>query len=63
MVRVPHIPKPRNAMAKRQLQLRQSLWPDVTDDWLWSRHQPVANSGTGHTCACRATAKQLAGRH
>lgn len=38
MVRVPHIPKPRNAMAKRQLELRQSLWPEVTDDWLWSRH-------------------------
>ncbi len=38
MVRVPHIPKPRNAMAKRQLELRQSLWPEVPDEWLWSRH-------------------------
>jgi hypothetical protein len=38
MVRIPHIPKPRNAMAKRQLELRKSLWPEVTDDWLWSRH-------------------------
>jgi hypothetical protein len=38
MARFPHIPKPRNAMAKRQLELRQSLWPEVTDDWLWSRH-------------------------
>jgi hypothetical protein len=38
MVRVPHIPKPRNAMAKRQLELRQSLWPAVPDEWLWSRH-------------------------
>jgi hypothetical protein len=31
--------KPRNAMAKRQLELRQNLWPEATDEWLWSRHE------------------------
>jgi hypothetical protein len=25
-------------MAKRQLDLREALWPEATDAWLWSRH-------------------------
>lgn len=33
------IPKPRNAVAQRQLELRKSLWPEATDEWLWSRHR------------------------
>jgi hypothetical protein len=32
------IPKPRNAMAQRQLELRKNLWSEATDEWLWSRH-------------------------
>ena len=33
------IPRPpRRKIAKRQLDLRNRLWPDVTQDWLWSRH-------------------------
>lgn len=31
------IPKPRNAIAQRQLELRKNLWPEATDEWLWSR--------------------------
>ena len=31
-------PKPRKKIAKRQLELRNRLWPDVTPEWLWSRH-------------------------
>jgi hypothetical protein len=32
------IRQPRKKIAKRQLELRQRLWPDVTEEWLWSRH-------------------------
>jgi hypothetical protein len=31
-------PRPRRKIAKRQLDLRNRLWPDVPADWLWSRH-------------------------
>ncbi|EKS29702.1 hypothetical protein [Afipia felis] len=33
------IPKPRNPVAQRQLELRRNLWPEATDEWLWSRHR------------------------
>lgn len=33
------VPKPRNVMAQRQLELRKTLWPEATDEWLWSRHR------------------------
>jgi len=23
---------------QRQLELRKNLWPEATDEWLWSRH-------------------------
>lgn len=36
MSRLP-IPRPRRKIAKRQLDLRNKLWPDVPADWLWSR--------------------------
>jgi hypothetical protein len=29
---------PRKKIAKRQLELRNRLWPDIPQDWLWSRH-------------------------
>jgi len=29
---------PRKKIAKRQLELRQRLWPEVGGEWLWSRH-------------------------
>jgi hypothetical protein len=32
------MPRPKKKIAKRQLDLRQTLWPEATDDWLWSRH-------------------------
>jgi hypothetical protein len=28
---------PRKKIAKRQLELRNRLWPDITQDWLWTR--------------------------
>jgi len=37
MVRI-RFPKPKKNIAKRQLDLRKTLWPEVTDEWLWSRH-------------------------
>lgn len=33
----PLIPRPRRKIAKRQLDLRNRLWPGVPGDWLWSR--------------------------
>jgi hypothetical protein len=30
---------PRKKIAKRQLELRERLWPDVPDELLWSRHR------------------------
>ena len=40
MATVPGVffPRPRKKIAKRQLELRQRLWPEVGQDWLWSRH-------------------------
>jgi hypothetical protein len=38
MVELPSVPKPRKKIAKRQLELRARLWPEVTDQHLWSRH-------------------------
>jgi hypothetical protein len=32
------IPPPRRKIAKRQFELRKRLWPEVGDEWLWSRH-------------------------
>ncbi len=29
---------PRKKIAKRQLELRNRLWPGATQEWLWSRH-------------------------
>jgi hypothetical protein len=32
------VKKPRKKIAQRQLELRTKLWPDVGQEWLWSRH-------------------------
>ncbi len=32
------LPRPKKKIAKRQLDLRQTLWPEASDNWLWSRH-------------------------
>jgi hypothetical protein len=32
------IPAPRRKITKRQFDLRKRLWPEVADEWLWSRH-------------------------
>jgi len=32
------VKKPRKKIAQRQLELRTKLWPNVGQEWLWSRH-------------------------
>jgi hypothetical protein len=32
------VQKPRKKIAKRQLELRDRLWPDLATEWLWNRH-------------------------
>jgi hypothetical protein len=38
MAQITTFPKPRTKIAKRQLELRNRLWPEVTESDLWSRH-------------------------